>query len=242
MPTGGRLTIETEDVEVDAAYLERQGIGAPGPYVMLAVSDSGVGMTAETRSRLFEPFFTTKERGKGTGLGLATVYSIVKQSHGHVWVYSELGRGTTFKIFLPRVEGKANPKRPVAAREPVVGSETVLLVEDEASVRALSRVMLERAGYRVWDAANPVDAEALFARLGESIDVLVTDVILPGLTGPLLYQRLSQERPALKVLYMSGYTDAALGHGGELDPEQAFLQKPFTFDGLTRKVREALDR
>jgi PAS domain S-box-containing protein len=245
MPMGGQLTIETANVQLDDSYpdLERQGNVEPGPYVMLAVTDSGLGMNAETRRRLFEPFFTTKERGKGTGLGLATVHSIVKQSSGYVWVYSEVGSGTTFKIFLPRAEGSTDDaKRPAATQTPAIGSETVLLVEDEEAVRALSRVMLERAGYQVWDAPNPVEAEALFARLGSSIDLLVTDVILPGFTGPALFQRLSRECPELKVLYVSGYTDAALGHGGELDPEESFLQKPFTFDGLTRKVREALDR
>jgi CheY-like chemotaxis protein len=215
----------------------------PGPYVMLAVSDSGTGMDAKTKERVFEPFFTTKERGRGTGLGLATVYGIVKQSGGYIWVYSEPGRGATFKVYLPRAQDGTVPERRAAEHGPApTGTETILLVEDEQAVRFLSRTLLERAGYRVLDAADPEQALGTFAHSGERIDLLVTDVIMPGSSGPALFQRLSSERPNLKVLYMSGYTDDAIVHNAGLPADVMFLQKPFTADGLMCKVREALDQ
>ena len=236
MPHGGRLSIETSHVELDDSYVEQHVGVQPGTYVMLAVSDTGTGMDAKTLQRVFEPFFTTKERGKGTGLGLATVYGIVKQSGGHVWAYSEVGRGTTFKVYLPSVDSAADAEGHAAAREaPEEGTETVLLVEDERAVRFMSRAILEKAGYQVLDADDPGYAEAIFAEHGASIDLLVTDVIMPGGSGPGLFKRLALERPGLKVLFMSGYTDDAIFHQGELEPGITFLQKPFTTHGLLRE-------
>jgi CheY-like chemotaxis protein len=199
-------------------------------------------MDAQTRERIFEPFFTTKGRERGTGLGLATVYGIARQSGGFVWVYSEPGRGATFKIYLPRAEdilGRHDQPSPVQAA--LTGSETVLLVEDEETVRFLSRALLERGGYRVFDAADPERAEQLFRLHKDLIDLLVTDVIMPGSSGPSLFARLSSERPSLKVLYMSGYPDGAIVHHAGLPDDVRFLQKPFTADALMIRVREALD-
>ena len=208
---------------------------------MLAVTDTGVGMTEDTRRRLFEPFFTTKEPGKGTGLGLATVFGIVKQSGGYLYVYSEPGRGSTFKIYLPRLAA-GTASATTQARPPVRrGSETVLLVEDELSVRLLVQTILESGGYRVTGAANPREAEiALGDRLDE-VDVLVTDVVMPGGTGPALFAQLRKANPRLRVLYMSGYTGDTSFRNGELEPGVAFLQKPFAADALLRKLREVLD-
>ena len=242
MPRGGKLTIETANAELDESYaLEHPSVVA-GPYVMLAVSDSGVGMDAATQARIFEPFFTTKEKGKGTGLGLATVYGIVKQSGGNIWLYSEPGRGTTFKIYLPRVDQP--PEQPAAAPAPRAaprGSETVLLVEDDEAVRALARKMLAAHGYTVLAAASGAEALKLAADHTGPIHLLVTDVVLPGMSGRELAARFQSVRPALKVLYTSGYTDEAIVHHGVLDPGIAFLQKPFTSGALARKVRETLD-
>jgi two-component system cell cycle sensor histidine kinase/response regulator CckA len=211
--------------------------------VMLAVTDTGIGMDEQTAHRIFEPFFTTKERGHGTGLGLATVYAIVKESHGYVGVSSGAGRGSTFKVYLPQAEEGVivKPPAPEAVAAPT-GSETVLLVEDEQAVRVLCRVLLERAGYHVFDAPDPRQAEDLFRHHPDRIDLLVTDVIMPGSSGPSLFARLSVERPHLKVLYMSGYADHAMVQPATRPLDVAFLQKPFTADGLLRKVREALDR
>jgi two-component system cell cycle sensor histidine kinase/response regulator CckA len=243
MPQGGRLSIGTSRVELDDSYMELHVGLQPGTYVMLTVSDTGTGMDANTLRRVFEPFFTTKERGKGTGLGLATVYGIVKQSGGHIWAYSEIGRGATFKVYLPSVEGMADLRRSAdALEEPQGGIETVLLVEDERAVRFVARAILEKAGYHVLDADAPGFAEAIFAEHGASIDLLVTDVIMPGGSGPGLFKRLAVDRPDLKVLFMSGYTDDAIVHQGELEPGIAFLQKPFTAQGLLRKVREAINK
>jgi CheY-like chemotaxis protein len=215
----------------------------PGRYVMLAVSDSGVGMDEDTKQRLFEPFFTTKEQGKGTGLGLSTVYGIVKQSEGYIWVYSEPGQGAAFKVYLPRAEGATDAPGKLAPKALASGgSEKVLVVEDEEAVRYLTRVLLERSGYRVLDAANPREAEAVFNEQTESIDLLITDVVMPGSSGPALFKQLAQRQPGLKVLYMSGYTDDTVIREGRLDTGGTFMQKPFTADGLMRKVREVLDR
>jgi PAS domain S-box-containing protein len=241
MPDGGRLSIETVNVALDQSYARMHVVVRPGPYVMLAVTDTGLGMDEETKRRAFEPFFTTKERGHGTGLGLATVHGIVEQSGGYVWVYSEVGHGTTFKVYLPQAEGAAAAPRPAVADVPPVGSETVLLVEDEEAVRFLTRALLERAGYQVLECATPAEAEAQFDGRAQSVDLLLTDVIMPGSTGPALFERLAARRPALKVLYMSGYTDDTILRNGVSDRPAAFLEKPFTVDGLLRKVREVLD-
>jgi two-component system cell cycle sensor histidine kinase/response regulator CckA len=242
MPRGGHLAIRTEDVVLDEAYASLHPDLRAGCFVMLAVSDTGHGMTAETMGRAFEPFFTTKDPEKGTGLGLATVHGIVRQSGGHVFVYSEVGRGTTFKVYLPRV---ATPEED-AAPAPVVpapaegGSETILVVEDEDALRALVAESLREAGYTVIDAETPARALALSAAEARAIDLLVTDVVLPGLSGRELSERLCAARPALKVLFMSGYTDdAVVRHGIESD-RVAFLQKPFPVDGLLRLVRRVL--
>jgi CheY-like chemotaxis protein len=209
---------------------------------MLAVSDTGVGMDAVTRARVFEPFFTTKPKGKGTGLGLATVYGIVKQSGGYIWVYSEPGRGTTFKIYLPQVEDAAEP----AARSPVPpasmrGSETVLVVEDEETVRNLIQKVLKANGYTVLVAGSGSEAERVAAQHAGPIHLLMTDVVLPGLNGLQVAQLLTAARPGIRVLYFSGYTDNAVVRHGMLEPGVAFLQKPFTPAVLGRKVREVLD-
>jgi two-component system cell cycle sensor histidine kinase/response regulator CckA len=242
MPHGGRLSIETATVVLDDSYSMQDVVVRPGPYVMLAVTDSGIGIDEQTRHRIFEPFFTTKERGRGTGLGLAIVYGIVKESGGYVFVSSGAGRGSTFKVYLPRAEG-AIVERPTREPETApMGSETVLLVEDEQPVRVLSRTLLERAGYHVFDAADSLEAEGLFHLHAHSIDLLVTDVIMPGSSGPSLFARLSFERPRLRVLYMSGYADNAFVHRAGRPSDIVFLPKPFTAGGLLRKVREALDR
>jgi PAS domain S-box-containing protein len=241
MPSGGRLTIQTANVDLDQSFIA-DVIIRPGPYAMLAVTDTGVGMSDETKSRLFEPFFTTKEAGKGTGLGLATVYGIVKQSGGYVWVYSELGQGTSFKVYLPHAdEGQDITHRVVPDQSASPGTETVLLVEDEEAVRLLSRRILEDANYRVFDASNPQQAEEVFDRHPNVFSLLVTDVIMPGSTGPTLFAKLVRRQPNLKVLYVSGYTDTAIIDGGQIDPAMELLQKPFSANALKRRIREVLD-
>jgi PAS domain S-box-containing protein len=242
MPNGGQLTIETQNVELDETYVRDHLSTKEGRYVMLAVSDTGIGMDAATRARVFEPFFTTKEQGKGTGLGLATVYGIVKQSGGWIWVYSEPGRGTTFKVYLPIVAGVAPP----AARSPVPprsvgGSETILLVEDEEIVRNLVQKVLKANGYTVLVAASGRDAERVARETAGPIHLLMTDVVLPGINGRQVAQLLTGVRPGIRVLYLSGYTDDVIVHHGVLDPGVAFLQKPFTPAVLGRRVREVLD-
>ncbi|MBI2838034.1 MAG: response regulator [Acidobacteria bacterium] len=243
MPAGGKLTIETNNVELDESYCrEHVGVTA-GPYVMLAVSDTGVGMDAETRSHIFEPFFTTKGSGKGTGLGLSTVYGIVKQSQGNVEVYSEPGKGTTLKIYLPRVDKEAEVPA-VAARKAAKergGTETVLVVEDDEAIRRLVGQFLSLRGYHVILHANALDALHAAAQHTDPIGLLLTDVVLPGLSGPELASRVAKMHPWLKVLYMSGYTDEAIMDHGLIEPGTAFLQKPFTPDALVGKVRAVLD-
>ncbi len=241
MPEGGRLTLETADVELDAVSARRQFSVPAGSYVMLAVSDTGMGMDEATRTRVFEPFFTTKEPGKGTGLGLSTVYGIVKQSGGEIQLYSEVGRGTSFKIYLPRVVGAAaEERRPAPANLPR-GEETVLLVEDEPDVRDLTREILEAGGYTVLQACDPQDAMLIAERHAAPIHLLLTDVIMPRQSGRALAERLRPLRPELQVLFMSGYTNEAIVRHGVLEPGTLFIQKPFTPEALGRKVREALD-
>jgi PAS domain S-box-containing protein len=241
MPNGGTLTIETATVDLDDGYARRHESVRPGPFVMLAVSDTGTGMPPEVRERIFEPFFTTKGIGKGTGMGLATVYGIVKQSGGHVWVYSEVGHGSTFKVYLPRIVQGASDRAAFQDEPPVArGEETVLLVEDEELVRRLARRALEACGYTVIEASDASQALA-FSEGAAPIDIVVTDVIMPRMSGRELVQQLSTARPGLRILYMSGYTDNAIAHRGILDGGTHFIQKPFTMRALARKVRDVLD-
>jgi signal transduction histidine kinase len=244
MPDGGRLTIETTIVTLDEGYALTHPEVSPGQYVMLAVSDNGVGMAEEVKAHLFEPFFTTKEKGKGTGLGLATCYGIVKQSSGHIWVYSEPGQGTTFKIYLPQVDEL--PGSLPESEEPAAllrGKETVLLVEDEPAVRELAAHVLRAQGYTVLEADNGDAAlRQVGEQAGEKIHLLLTDVVMPRMSGKELADRLKVIRPDLKVLFTSGYTDDAIVHHGVLQAEIAFLQKPFSPVTLARKVREVLDK
>ena len=243
MPQGGRLAIETHNAELDDSYAREHVAVRPGRYVMLAVSDTGTGMDAETMSHVFEPFFTTKESGKGTGLGLATVYGIVKQSGGYVWCYSELGHGTTFKVYLPRVDAPIEraPVRAAAGSPPPRGWEIVLLVEDDPRLRELTRRVLEKHGYTVLEAATAQAASALERGYTGPIHLLLTDVVLPGASGRTLADELLARRDGLKVLFMSGYTADAIAHRGVLAPNTAFIHKPFSADALAAKVREVLD-
>jgi len=241
MPTGGKLVIETADAELTEQYAEMHQAVIPGRYVMLAVSDTGVGMDAQTKARIFEPFFTTKEKGKGTGLGLSTVYGIVKQSGGYVWVYSELGHGTTIKLYLPRVDAPAEPQAPPRETATLTGTETILLAEDDDILRPLTKGLLAKLGYTVLDAESAEQALAVAGARQGPIHLLVADVVMPGASGRELARRLAQSRPETRVLYVSGYTDDAIVHHGMLDPGLKFLQKPFTPAALARKVREVLD-
>jgi two-component system, cell cycle sensor histidine kinase and response regulator CckA len=241
MPGGGRLTIETANVMLDEAFV-REHLGTQaGEYVFLGVTDTGAGMDQPTRARIFEPFFTTKELGKGTGLGLSTVLGIVQQSGGAIYVYSEVGHGTSFKVYLPRVRAEA--ERPAATQQPKMlrGSETVLLVEDEPAVRVVAKKILERLGYAVLPAATVAEAAAICDGHADNIHLLLTDVVMPGKNGVALAAELSARRPDMKVLYMSGYTDNSIGSHGQLDSGAAFLQKPFTAELLARKLRAVLD-
>jgi PAS domain S-box-containing protein len=242
MPDGGKLTIETAYVELDDVYSSQHVGTKPGPYVMLSVSDTGCGMDERTRARLFEPFFTTKQTGKGTGLGLATVYGIVKQSGGSIWVYSEPGHGTTFKVYLPRESsGKETAERAPQVTTGAAGTETILVVEDEDAVRNLAKRILELAGYTVLTAANGGEALGICGKQQGSVGLVLTDVVMPGMNGKELADRLASLYPNLRVLYMSGYTDDAIVHRGVLAPGTHFIGKPFNAADLTRMVRKVLD-
>jgi CheY-like chemotaxis protein len=243
MPQGGKLTIETANATLDESYARLHAPLQPGEYVMVAISDTGTGMDAETQSHIFEPFFTTKGP-KGTGLGLSTVYGIVKQSGGYIWLFSEPGRGTAFKIYLPRVTETGEPvmaQPAVAAVERDHGMETILLVEDEENLRRLARQYLQNQGYIVLEAADSAAAVHICTSYQATIHLLLTDVIMPGMNGRELAQRISSLRPDIRVLHMSGYTENVIGHNGRLDPGVSLLQKPFTLPALRSKVRELLD-
>lgn len=241
MPNGGKLIIETDNVFLDEKYTELYAEVIPGPYVMVAVSDSGCGMDDETKRRIFEPFYTTKGQGKGTGLGLSTVHGIVKQHGGHIWVYSELEMGTTFKIYLPQAEEAVQTKLSQPEHASQVGTETVLVVEDEEEVRNLVSGTLETYGYEVLKAENAEEGLRIAAAYPTPIDLLLTDVIMPGMNGRELFQQVSTIRPEIKVLYMSGYTDSMIVRDGVLEEGTNYLQKPFTIHGLTQKVRMVLN-
>jgi len=242
MPQGGKLTIETGNVDIDRHFASRHPMARLGSYVMLAISDSGIGMDGETQAHIFEPFFTTKKPGKGTGLGLSTVYGIVKQSSGFIWVYSEPGKGTTFKIYLPRVRGQAEEVVEGGKSEiGVHGSETVLVVEDAPPVRAFTARSLREKGYTVLEASDGQDALSVAREFAGEIQLAVTDVVMPRMSGREFVSRIQDVRPGIKALYVSGYTGKAIGHHGILDSGIAFLQKPFTADDLARKVREVIE-
>jgi CheY-like chemotaxis protein len=242
MPKGGRLTVETANVELDSTYARDHLSVKPGAYVMLAVSDTGTGMNRETVAHIFEPFFTTKESGQGTGLGLSTVYGIVKQSGGYIWVYSEPGKGTTFKVYLPRVSEavgeKSKQAEPQAANN---GEETILLVEDEEAVRELASLILNAKGYLVLSTPSAQEAELLSVTHRGEIHLLLTDIIMPGASGHELAKRITARHPRTHILYVSGYTDNVLALDGVLETGVSFLQKPFTPGALAKKVREVLD-
>jgi len=244
MPRGGKLTVETANADLDENYFRKRGLQEekPGAYVMLAVSDSGIGIDKETQSHIFEPFFTTKEVGKGTGLGLSTVYGIVKQNSGFIWVYSEPGQGSAFKVYLPKAKGDAASEK--KEQHPVTapgGSETVLIVEDDDSLRKVSQRALQQHGYSVLEAENGEDALKVSEAYAGSIDLLITDVVMPGMGGKETAERLQPLYPRMKVLYTSGYTDNTIVHHGVLATGLNFLQKPFSPEALVRKVREILD-
>jgi signal transduction histidine kinase len=242
MPQGGQLTIETDNIDLDEVYALNHPEVEPGRYVMLAIADTGTGMDELTKARIFEPFFTTKGPGKGTGLGLATVYGIIQQSGGHLFVYSEVEHGTTFKIYLPRVEeGAASSKGSASFSMPPRGAETLLLVEDEEAVRTITRFALESFGYTVLDAGTGREAIRLCENQTQPIHLLLSDVVMPEMGGRQLAETLRSRNLAMKVLFLSGYTDDAIVRHGVLAAETAFLQKPFTLTALAYKVREVLD-
>jgi PAS domain S-box-containing protein len=241
MPKGGILTVETANKRLDENYAGRHIAVKPGDYILLAVSDTGAGMDQATQSRLFEPFFTTKGSGKGTGLGLSTVFGIVKQSGGSVEVYSETGRGTSVKVYLPRIDQPVSVDPKAEKKKNVRGSETILLVEDDEMVRTLVRETLQRDGYRILDAPGPIEARKMAEQYRQAIQLMITDVVMPKVSGRELAEQLNKKLPDMKVLYMSGYTDNAILNNGVLQKEVAFLQKPFTPAALTEKVRDVLE-
>jgi CheY-like chemotaxis protein len=242
MPSGGTLTFETANVVLGAEYAHEHPDVTPGEYVRLAVSDTGEGMDEQVQRHIFEPFFTTKDMGRGSGLGLATTHGIVRQSGGHIWLYSEPGRGTTFKVYLPRAtDGAARATEPVEPQRAPSGAETVLVVEDEAMVRRFAVLALERLGYHALEAPDGNAALETAAAFGGRIHLLFTDVVMPHMNGQELAGRIRELQPDVRVLYASGYTDNAIVHHGVLDPGVAFLQKPYTVLELSAKVRQVLD-
>ncbi len=242
MPRGGKLTMETANVVLDEVYAEAHLGVTPGPHVMLSVTDTGTGMDRATLARVFEPFFTTKESGKGTGLGLSTVFGVVQQSGGSVWVYSEIGSGTTFKVYLPRVDAPVEIVGGTVPRTTLRGSETILLVEDDDQVRVVAKSILRRSGYHVIEARNAGEALLHSEQHPTTIHLLLSDVVMPQMSGPDLAKRLGSTRPEMRVLCMSGYTDDSIVRHGVLQPHIAFVRKPITPEALTTKVREVLDR
>jgi CheY-like chemotaxis protein len=241
MPTGGKLKIRTANFEIDQAYTRNHPGSKAGNYVLLAVTDTGTGMDAETLTHMFEPFFTTKERGKGTGLGLATVYGIVKQSNGYIWVDSAPGKGASFEIYLPRHAGQPAHEQELDSEEQLRGSECILLVEDAEPLRKLAKSFLETAGFRVLSAGSGEEALEVAARFGGIFDLLLTDVVMPGMNGRVLAEQLLPRQPGMKVLYVSGYTDSFIAGHGVLETGTHLLHKPFTDEVLIRKVRQVLD-
>jgi signal transduction histidine kinase/CheY-like chemotaxis protein len=243
MPDGGQLTVEVAGIELDDVYVETHPDAVPGQYVMIAISDTGAGMTEDVREQIFEPFFTTRDSSGGTGLGLATVYGIVKQSGGNINVYSEPGRGTVFKVYLPKVYDPADDiVTSLRAPANLTGTETILVAEDDPGVRAIAVIALSRAGYTVLEADTGTTALDVASRQQGAIDLLVTDVIMRGMSGLQLAAALSAQQPGIRTLFVSGYTENAIVHHGVLDPDVAFLPKPFTPSALQGKVREVLDR
>jgi CheY-like chemotaxis protein len=242
MPQGGRLTIETTTVDIDDAFVEHHVGIRPGPHVLLTVSDTGEGMDEETLEHIFEPFFTTKAKGKGTGLGLATVYGIVQQSNGNVWVYSEPGQGTTFKIYLPQIDrSRHRSGDDDAAGKEKKGSETILVIEDENTVRIVTVSNLRKAGYNVLAASDGEEALRIASEHKGPIALVLTDVVMPRMNGPEVLKRLQEKFPTIKGVYMSGHADDALAHHGVIEEGLAFIEKPFTRDELGKRIREVLD-
>jgi CheY-like chemotaxis protein len=243
MPDGGELTIETRNIDLDSDFICKHPEAGSGPYALLTVSDSGIGMDQATLSRIFEPFFTTKQVGVGTGLGLAMVYGVVKQSGGFIWAYSEPGMGTSFKIYLPRVPGEDSESEMAQAASALSegGSETILLVEDEPMVLNLTTSILKNAGYKVVTASTPRQALEKMAHQTDPVHIMITDVVMPGMSGPTLANTLVSEYPEMKIIFMSGYTDAAVVENRFIQPGSVFLQKPFSPDALKAKIRELLD-
>jgi two-component system cell cycle sensor histidine kinase/response regulator CckA len=242
MPQGGKLSIETSNLHIDETYIQKKAVMSPGQYVLLSVSDTGEGIPPEHLPHIFEPFYTTKVEGKGTGLGLATVYGIVKQSSGFIWVYSEAGEGTVFKIYLPVAAHSAQPVSHVAAEKTCLpGTETILLVEDETSVRESERSFLTQQGYTVLDAHNGDDALKIADAHVGTIDLLLTDVVMPKMGGPQLAEQLAASRPTMHVLFVSGYAESTILRRGVVDLQNGFLQKPFSLRTLAAKIRRVLD-
>ena len=243
MPSGGKLVLETANVELDEGFVRSHLGSKPGRYVRLSVTDTGCGMSKEVRERVFEPFFTTKEKGKGTGLGLSTVYGIMKQSGGYIWVLSELGRGASLEVYLPWVDATVEVLKEKVKREGILqGNETILVVEDEEMVRKLAVHVLKKQGYKVLEAPHGGDALLVCERHPEPIQLVITDVVMPGMCGPELIERLRQVRQDFRVMYMSGHADESVVDYGVQEGEMEFIQKPFTIKGLARKVREVLDK